>query len=52
MPNSAWTTDVIAPDGQLPVGEQLEDPASDGVSEDVERVHGRMVELLTYISQH
>ena len=28
------------PRRQLAIGEQLEDPATDGVSEDVERVHG------------
>ena len=36
---------------QLAVCEQLEDPATDRVPEDVERVHGRSIEGRTYISQ-
>ena len=37
--------------GQLAVGEQLEDPAADRVSEDVERVHAAKIQSPTYISQ-
>ena len=39
------------PGGQLPVGEQLEDPASDRVAEDVERVHDAILKGAPYISQ-
>ena len=39
------------PRRELAVGQQLEDPATDGVSEDIEGVHRRMIELSTYISQ-
>ena len=39
------------PRGDLAIGEELEDPASDRVTEDVERVHLASVEALTYISQ-
>ena len=46
MPNSSWTTAVIAPDGQLALGEQLQDPASDRVAEDVERVHAPKIKHL------
>jgi hypothetical protein len=37
--------------GQLAVGKQLQDPPPDGVTEDVERVHDRSIEVMTYISQ-
>ena len=33
------------------VGEQLKDQASDGVAEDIERVHRRTLEDTPYISQ-
>ena len=39
------------PRGQLAVGEQLEDPAPDRVSQDVERVHAANIQGTTYISQ-
>ena len=35
----------------LAIGEQLEDPAPNGVAQDVERVHGPILEYATYISQ-
>ncbi len=40
------------PGRQLAIGEQLQDPASDGVSEDIERVHCPKIQATTYISQY
>jgi hypothetical protein len=37
--------------GLLAVGEELEDAPADRVAEDVERVHGPIISVLTYISQ-
>src|SRR5690606_21672463 len=37
---------------QLAVGEELQDPAPDGVAEDVERVHAPSVSADPYISQN
>ena len=34
------------PRGQLPVGEQLEDPPPDRVAQDIERVHVAMIEAM------
>jgi hypothetical protein len=40
------------PGRELALGEQLEDPSSDGVAQDIERVHGSaIVEATAYISQ-
>jgi hypothetical protein len=35
---------------QLPVGEQLQDPAPDRIAENVEGVHGSTISVMTYIS--
>jgi hypothetical protein len=35
----------------LAIGEQFEDSAADRVTEDVEGVHGRILQGCTYISQ-
>jgi len=36
---------------QLAIGEKLEDPPSDRVTEDIERMHGTECKVRTYISQ-
>ncbi len=37
--------------GHLAIGQQLQDPASDGVSEDIECMHSPKIQVMTYISQ-
>jgi hypothetical protein len=37
--------------GLLPTGQQLQDPAPDGIAENVERVHPATMSMLAYISQ-
>jgi len=38
--------------GGLPVGQELEDPASDRIAEDVERVHDAVLSGTAYISNN